>query len=268
MATLGRRARQRRRREIVLGTLALLVVAAVVAGATWYGLNRGPGLDVQTLCPASGPTGHTVLLIDTTDPLNFTQKQAFNQTLRELVQQRTPPGTLLQVFVLGEDFKQTAEPLVSLCNPGTGQGQSELTANLAKLRRQYEDRFVGPLLQQSEALLTSAPAQASPILEMLQLVGINGFKRQAVAQGRKLIILSDMLHSTPQFSLYKAPADHAAFAATDYGQKTQADLRGVEVEIHYLMHTPSLQTKRNLRFWEDHFQHAGARIVAVTPLEG
>jgi len=42
----------------------------------------------------------------------------------------------------------------------------------------------------------------------------------------------------------------------------------VEVELHYLMNAPQLQTKRNLKFWEDYFNKAGARIVAVRPLEG
>jgi len=60
----------------------------------------------------------------------------------------------------------------------------------------------------------------------------------------------------------------AAFARTDYGLKTQAQLPGVEVELDVLMNTPALQTRRNLKFWEDWFGKAGARIVLVDPLEG
>ena len=268
MATLGSRARQRRNRDLLLGSLALLVVAAVVVGAAYTTLTSTPGADKHTLCPASGPTGHWVLLVDKTDPLSFTQQQAFDVLLRQLVAQRTPPGTLLSLFVLGEDFKTTAKPLVELCNPGTGASQSELTANLAKLRQQYETRFVAPLLQQSQALVASQPAAASPIFEMLQLVGINGFASTNAPGERRLIILSDMLHSTPQLNMYKTPPDFAAFSASDYGKRAQASLPGVVVELHYLLHTPALQTKRNLKFWEDYFHQAGARIVAVQPLEG
>ena len=47
-----------------------------------------------------------------------------------------------------------------------------------------------------------------------------------------------------------------------------SELRDVEVELHYLMNTPHLQTNRNLQFWIDYFNKAGARIVAVRPLEG
>ena len=184
------------------------------------------------------------------------------------IEKRIPEGYLLSVFVLGEDFKENAKPLVELCNPGTGQDKSELTANLRQLKRQYQDGFLGPLLKQSEALMAPQPAKASPIFEMMQLVAINGFRKHGVKGELRLIVMSDMLHNTPQFSMYKGPVDYPAFASSTYGQKTQLELRGVEVEIHYLMNTPQLQTKRNLKFWVDYFNKAGARIVAVRPLEG
>ena len=268
MAQLGRRARQRHTKAIVFGTLVILLVLGVAASVTYFMMTRSESLDKDTLCPAKGPTGHYVLLVDKTDPLTFTQKEAFTVTLRELIEKRIPEGYLLSVFVLGEDFKENAKPLVELCNPGTGQDKSELTANLRQLKRQYQDGFLGPLLKQSEALMAPQPAKASPIFEMMQLVAINGFRKHGVKGELRLIVMSDMLHNTPQFSMYKGPVDYPAFASSTYGQKTQLELRGVEVEIHYLMNTPQLQTKRNLKFWEDYFNKAGARIVAVRPLEG
>lgn len=268
MAQLGRRARQRRTKEIVLGTFALLVVGAILVGAVYYMLSRPKGLNPQTMCPAGGPTGHFVLLVDKTDPLTFTQKQAFSVTLRELIEKRIPEGYLLSVFVLGEEFKENATPLVELCNPGTGSGKSEFTANLKKLRQQYEQKFIEPLLKQSDVLVSTQPAKASPIFEMLQLVGINAIRKNEVKGERRLVIMSDMLHHTHQFSMYKGLVDYPSFSSTDYGKKMQLELRDVDVEIHYLMNTPQLQTKRNLKFWADYFNKAGARIVAVRPLEG
>lgn len=268
MARLGRRARSRRTREIVFGTLALAVVLAVLAGAGYFMFDRPKGLDAQTMCPAAGPTGHIVLLVDKTDPLNFTQKQAFLGVLHELVEKRVPEGYLLSVFVLGEDVKGAAAPLAELCNPGDGSGKSELTANLKRLRAQYQDKFIEPMLRQADAMMSAAPAKTSPIFEMLQLVGINAYRRHDVKGERRLLVVSDMLHNTPRFSMYQGPADFAAFAETDYGKKARADLQGVEVELYYLMNSPRLQTKRNLAFWEDYFAQAGARIVAVRPLEG
>lgn len=268
MAQLGRRARQRRTKELIFGTIGFLLFLGIIGGVAYYMSSRPAGLDKESLCPASGPTGHYVLLVDKTDPLTFTQKEAFTVTLRELVEKRIPEGYLLSVFVLGEDFKETAKPLIERCNPGSGRDKSEFTENVRQLKKQYQEGFLEPLLKQSDALLGTQPAKFSPIFEMMQLVAINGFRKHDVKGERRLVVMSDMLQNTAQFSMYKGPVDYAAFASSPYGQKTQLALRGVEVEIHYLMNSPQLQTKRNLKFWEDYFDKAGARIVAVRPLEG
>ena len=120
----------------------------------------------------------------------------------------------------------------------------------------------------SESLVATQPAKWSPIFEMLQLVGINGYRKQDVKGERRLIVMSDMLQNMPEFTMYKGPVEYSAFAASDYGKKAQSELTDVSVELHYLMNSPQLQTKRNLKFWEDYFLKAGARIVAVRPLEG
>lgn len=268
MAQLSRRAKQRRTKELLFGTLGFLLFLGIIGGVAHYLMSRPAGLDKESLCPAGGPTGHYVLLVDKTDPLTFTQKEAFTVTLHELVERRIPEGYLLSVFVLGEDFKETAKPLIERCNPGSGRDKSEFTENVRQLTKQYEEGFLEPLLKQSDALLGTQSAKFSPIFEMMQLVAINGFRKHDIKGPRRLFIMSDMLHNTTQFSMYKGPVDYAAFASSSYGQKTQLELRGVEVEIHYLMNSPQLQTKRNLKFWEDYFDKAGARIVAVRPLEG
>jgi len=268
MAKLGSRREQRRSNEIILIVLALLVVLVVVVGTAYFIMTRAEGLDKKTLCPAKGPIGHYVLLIDKTDPLTFTQNEAFAVMLRELVEKRIPEGYLLSVFSLGEDFKETAKPLAELCNPGSGKDKSELTSNKTQLKRQYQDRFIDPLLKQSASLVGLQSAKQSPIFEMLQMVGINAFRKHDVKGEKRLIILSDMLHNTTQFSMYKGLVEYSEFTASPYGQKAQPDLHGVEVEINYLINTPQLQTKRNLKFWEDYFNKAGARIVAVRPMEG
>ena len=268
MAVRGRRARSRQSHHLLLGILALVFVVGVAGGLLYFGFNKEPGIDSATLCPAKGPRGHYVLLVDKTDPMNFTQKQAFTVFLDELIRKRVPEGYLLSVFALGEDFKATAEPLVELCNPGSGEGKSALTNNLERARRAYEEKFIKPLMKQAEALQGTQPAKASPIFEMLQLVAINGFRKHGVQGERRLLLMSDMLHNGTSFSMYRAVPDYAAFATTEYGRKTQADLHDVKVELYYLLNTPQFQTRRNLKFWEDYFDKSGARLVEVRPLEG
>ncbi|MFM0628396.1 hypothetical protein [Paraburkholderia xenovorans] len=242
------------------------VVAIMCAAAYWY-FARSPGLD-KRLCPSGGPTGQVVLLVDKTDPLNFTQKQAFESSLDRLIAQGVPAGYLLSVFVLGEDFTAAPKPVFSQCNPGDGAEANAFTANKAHLRKRFEQGFRQPMLALSKELQASKPAKYSPILEMLEMASINGFRKEDVKGPRRLIIVSDMLHNTPQYSMYRGAPDFELFHDSSYGRKMQTDLNGVDVEIQYVINTPQLQTRRNLKFWEDYFASTGARIVAVKPLEG
>ena len=261
-------AKKRQTRNIAIGVVALVIFAAAIAGAVYYLQTRGSGLDRNTLCPGTGPTGHIVLLVDKTDPLNFNQKQAFIRLFEELIDRRVEPGQLVSVFVLGEDYREGAKPLVEMCNPGTGAGKSELTANIQKLNAQFRDRFREPLLKQADALVATAPAKTSPLLEMLQLVSINGFRKHAVNGPRKLIIVSDLLHNTPQLSMYRAIPEYPSYSASEYGRKMRTELERVDVEVHEILHSPKVQTRRLLDFWEALFQDAGARMVLVRPMEG
>jgi hypothetical protein len=267
MAKVSRAEERRRRRNYVVATVVGLVAAAAFSGAAYFMASQPGELDAR-MCPAKGPVGHTVVLIDTTDPFTFTQRQAFSVLFKDLVRQQTPEGYLLSVFVLGERFEENAKAVVELCNPGSGAGKNQFTTTLEKLRRTYEEGFLQPLEAQAEKLARSEPAKFSPILEMLQLASINGFRKEAIKGEHRLVLVSDMLHNTPQFSMYKPVPEYAAFAASAYGQKTQLRLDNVKVDLHYLMNSPALQTRRNLQFWEEHFTKAGARIVAVRPLEG
>ncbi|BAL23709.1 hypothetical protein [Azoarcus sp. KH32C] len=259
---------RRERMYFVWGTVLLLVVALIAAAAIYLQFTRSSEVDKTTLCPKSGPIGHVVLLVDKTDPLNFTQKQAFQALLEEIITQKVAPGELLSVFVLGEDYTASAIPLIELCNPGDGRGKSELTANVNRLKRQFEQQFRGPMLALANELQSQQPAKFSPVLEMIQLASINGFRARSAGGPHTLVLVSDMLHNTASFSMYKGDYDYKHFLESPYGRKMNTDLAGVEVELHYLLNTPNLQTRRHLKFWEEYFSNAGARIVSVRPLEG
>lgn len=250
------------------GAALIFVAIAVVGWVVFTQITQDKPLDKVTMCPASGPNGHIVLLVDKTDPLNFTQRQSFSVMMMELVKTKVPEGHLLSVFVLGEKFENSALPLIELCNPGSDQGKSELSANLKRLRKQYDDRFVTPLEDVAKDLVSVESSKASPIFEMLQLVGINGFRKHSVAGPKRVVVVSDMLHNTQQFSMYGDPMRFNDYSMTEYSQKSRAELRDVTVELHRLMTAPRLQTRGNLLFWEQYFDSAGARLREVRPVEG
>ncbi|MGD7037239.1 hypothetical protein [Methylotuvimicrobium buryatense] len=265
-----RRKKKKSETSYIIGGVFLIFVTLIVAGALalYHIENKNIELDNLTLCPSSGPTGHLVILVDKTDPLNFTQKKSFQVLLEEIISNKIGPGELVSVFSLGEDYKSTAEPLISICNPGDARDKSELTSNIKRLVDRYENQFRLPMLQLAKELTSQEPAKLSPILEMIQLVSINGFRASGVDGPRRLILVSDMLHHTPNYSMYKNGYEYKKFLDTDYGRKMNVDLAGVQVELHYVLNTPKYQTRKHLKFWEDYFSNAGAHIVLVRPLEG
>lgn len=263
----GRAARKREQQKFLRGSLLFAFVIAAIGGVAYFLWNRGPGLDEATLCPASGPRGYVALLVDKTDPLTFTQRQAFLGVMRDLVAS-VQPGELVDVFAVGEDYKSGAEPLFHMCNPGHGEKESELTANIEQLQRRFRQQFETPLLSLSDQLQTAQAAKYSPLFEMLQLVAVNGVQRHRIEGPKRLIVVSDMLHNTPQFSMYKEIPEYDAFAATDYAKKLGTNFAGSSVELLYLMNTPRLQTRRQVLFWEQYFKNRDAHVDRVRVLEG
>ncbi|ANI16306.1 MULTISPECIES: hypothetical protein [Pseudomonas] len=261
-------AEKKRRQELRTIALLVIVLLSMAGGIGWYFLQRPTAIDKLTLCPASGPLGHYVVLVDNTDPYNFIQRQAFAQGLKALADKLVPEGYLLSVYALGEDFTQTAKPLFEKCNPGTAVGKSELDSNPTRIQERFEREFREPVTQLENVLMQDKPADKSPIFEMLQLVAINSFQSENIQGPKTLVVYSDMLANTSEFSMFKGQADFDGFAASAYGQKSQTRLDGVQVKLNYLMNYPKLQTRKQLAFWERYFEKAGARLVAVTPVEG
>lgn len=249
--------------------LALIVLLGLfVAGGFYIYKNRTVAPDKLTLCPQSGPLGHVVVLVDSTDPYTFIQREAFSVSLKKLAGSAVPEGHLLSIYELGEDFKANAKPVFERCNPGTNDGKSEFTANLKRIQERHHNEFEKPIIELIDALVPTKEAALSPIFEMFQLVSINAFQAHAIDGPRSLVVYSDMLHHTKEFSMFKTLPDYRKFIETAYGRRTRADLKDVIVELNYLMDYPHLQTRKQLHFWEQYFEQSGANIISVKTLEG
>jgi hypothetical protein len=249
MARKSKLARSRQRSNILLGSLALLLVISVLGATAWWWNQKRNTTDPKTLCPIEGPLGHNILLVDKTDPLNLAQKAAFD-------------------LVLGDDFVAQTKPLVELCNPGDGKGHNELTENIKQLNRQYKDRFLTPIFNQSTQLLSITPAQESPILEMLQMVSLNSIQKYHVDGPKTLIVLSDLLQNSKQLNMYKGMPTFQEFANTGYAHKTQINFQGVDIQIHYLQNSPALQVDKLFLFWKEYFKASGSKSLDLVALPG
>lgn len=246
-------------------SLIFIIIAPLVAGYLYLSQSK---TDKNTLCPDSGPTGHIVVLIDNTDPYSFIQHEAFTNSLKVLAKETVKKGELLSIYNLNESFEKNAKPIFEKCNPGTPKEESELTSNLKKVETRFNQNFYEPIQSIALSLTSKVPSTQSPIFEMLQLASINSFQKQKTNGEKTLIIFSDMLHNTDEFSMFKPIPEFDEFLKTAYGQRTQTDFQNINVHINYLMNYPKLQTRKQLHFWEKYFEKMGGKITKVTPMEG
>ena len=262
---LGKAQKAKQTRQIV-STVILFIFGIAVTGALIFRAMTKESFDSR-FCPSAIP-GHTVILIDKTDKLGFTQQQALLTDVSDVIK-NLKEGTLVSVFALAADFESTAAPIIELCSPGRfGAGDSELTKSKSFTEKQFKERFEEPILQTVTDLANAEPDRSSPIMEMLQLVGIKGFKSAGISNALELVVYSDFLHNTKSFSMYRTSNKFEDFASSDYGIQAMPKLREVSVRLKYLMHTPKFQGLDNKKFWNLLFRQAGARIETIESMEG
>ena len=267
MARQTRSQKRKTRVNILLSVFFLTVVIAGLGSVYVWSTQRKPSLDPVTLCPAEGALGQRVLLIDRTDPFNLAQKTSLDIFVKHLVE-NTPPGYLLSVYVLGDDFQANTKPLFELCNPGDGQEKSQLTDNLKALKQQYMKHFIEPMLSVTQGMMESQPAKESPILEMLQLVNLNSIQKNNVKGEVVLYVLSDMLQNSKALTMYGKPVTFESYTAGYAASKLFVDFSRVKVEIHLVNSSPRTLNPSVFDFWKAYFEKAGAGEVSFHALAG
>ena len=253
---------------LVVGLVAFLVCAAVAVA--WYALSPKQELDQVTGCPMEkgsiAPVSHTVVLVDETDPLTAIQADFFEAQMEQTVREM-PAGGLLSVYTITEDPAESRKPLIEVCKPRDGSDANALTENERKMQKRFKKSFAEPVRQLVDELAAArSPGEASPIMEAIQFVSVNSFKKRDVQGERRLILFSDMLQNTKAFSLYESSPSIERFKKSDYAAQTKTYLPGVDVSLYYFATRPELQGYPNVDFWKAYFKGAQARVDTVVPV--
>lgn len=246
-----------------------LLGALVLAGAGWvlYAVFGGGEYD-SAFCPLDGKHPRTAIIIDATDALDAAHRGELQAEMDGL-RGRLALNEWLGLYVLDKSGLNLPKPLIALCNPGNKNTCNPAVANCAEAERVYRQDFAAPMAEQIQ-LLTARPEQEeSPILEMLLAVVLDGHLDKS--QKRRLIIVSDMLHNTAEYSHYRSAADFAAWQKTDYARRfLELPLGGAEVEIWYVKRpgAVNIQTREHVDFWRQYFNAVGAEVREIKPIAG
>ena len=253
----------------VAGTVVVVgLIISIAGGGAWLTAHV-PKLDPETLCPKSGPSAVTVILIDATDGLSRVQRAAVNVRLGRVL------GDLrlheqIAVFRISSDG-DPLQPVLTLCRPTRPEEQNQLTGSAKQAQKTFETKFK----QRIEAVLQGSLAQGgsdrSPIMEAIQGAAVASFQPVESSSARKrLVVVSDMLENGAGGSHYRGVPDFEAFEKTSEFAKTRSDLSGVEATVLYLRRDDgtSTQGRRHADFWASWFAAQGASLESVVPIEG
>ncbi len=254
--------------DVIAGVVALVIFVIAVLSGLGYWIYLGfqkPEFDKVTACPIENgkvsPHSHTVILVDTTDPLTPQQIDAFKVGVNNIAAQLSP-GDLLEIYKLNEEERSYKAPVFSHCKTRDGSDADELTENKRRIQRKFEKEYNKPLqLIINNLINTDVSAKRSPIIESIQSISVNSFEKWNIAGNRHLIIFSDMLQHVPEFSMYKNSVNYKNFSKSDYAAKHKPYMPDVEVTINIFNNNPKLQKMSTLNFWQKFFSNAGASVT-------
>ncbi len=265
--------KKHKRAQDRLGIALITLVALVIAGggAGYFYLQQSRvALDETTLCPKDGARTLTVVLVDRTDPLTTIQGASLRQRLEEIKDGIAQYGAL-KIYSVEPILETLLRPVVDLCNPGRSEDIDPKFGNPRLVEKRWRERFEKPIEKLLDDLIQAHEADSSPIMETVQSIAVSTFRGNAVAEiPKRLIIASDMLQHTADYSQYSGSLDFREFRKSPYYRRLQADLRGVEVEIIYVRRDTrhAAQGKAHIQFWRDYIHDLGGTLTRVVALEG
>jgi hypothetical protein len=253
-------------------TLVGAVVLTLAFGVYQFVIARQSHveLDPETFCPKAGPQTLTVLVVDTTDPLNLVQRTHVLNRIEMLVSE-IPRYGALEIYTVGPVENEPPQPIFHRCNPGRAAEISSFTENPNIVERSWREGFREPLESTLDRMLTPASASSSPILESIQWVTINALTAPDRSKlPRTLVIVSDLLQHSSGLSLYRSAIDFKGFSRTSFYQRIRAPLIGVVVHLFIVRRdTKAAINNSALReFWRSYFDAQGVERLHIVDLSG
>lgn len=258
----------RNRQGGAIGTiLAVMAIIAMIfgAGAFFYlsYSSSDPEVDEATLCPKTGPTAHLAILVDTTDPMSFTQIEAARQQIERKIA-NAAVHTRISFGTVNPDIDMRSGTFFSMCKPQSGADASILTQNPQMVEYRFRNEFAGPVYEAMDKMMRVPEAQSSPIMEAAQefATRIPGFTITEVP--RELVLMSDLVQHSDIFSFYRG-GDWNSFQAAGGPTHFGSAYSGATVTV---LRIPRLPEKNAIidDFWVRYFDAQGFDGIRVIQL--
>ncbi len=262
-------ARSRRRRKRALrqaGAIAGLVLAfGILGGMVYaYAAHRPPPLDPKTLCRTDARLqGHTVILIDASDPLPPMEADRV-RAIAAAEREKLARYDKLTILLLTPNKPFEPKVAFSKCSPGSGLIVNPWIENGDQIKRRFTEAIEAPLDRRIGRAVKGKGAKSSPILETISVIP-RRFDFTAAVPRRRLIVVSDFLQNTPDgYSHYQTGKPSLdALQADPLWPKVKARFDRAQVLLEYVPRPQdaALQTTAHREFWRAYFERGGAAGV-------
>ena len=244
---------------LIIGIVSFLIVGWII-----YNSINTPKLSDRGGCPVKGPYSEHVVLFDQTDtakdkPIVEIDARNFIERIKEEV----PQYSRLSIYVITNDPKGTnIEPIESVCNPGNEKNlgffeKTGITLTVKKYMENWENNFSEIIDPVIDKMMERTTSPTSPIFEMINAVSIISFKHSKSKNIHKLIIFSDFMHHTNEYSFYdKSNINIEKFKQTSYFKQILTSLRKeVDVDLYCYKRLDNFQCGTEIEtFWNKYFQ--------------
>jgi hypothetical protein len=260
------------------GITARIAGAGVVAatllgiGTVFYLKSQSAAVptDPATLCPTKRPPADvTVVLLDVSDKFSEPQRIQVQNHLGRLRDSISRFG-LVEVYTVDRLRRRVTEPVVHVCNPGTGSDLNRIYQNPGLARKKW-DAFAVSLTADIDRQISAPALSTSPIFEAIQSTALRTFGNPRYdGLPKRLVIVSDLLQHVPGgLSMYDRVPPFESFKTTPYFSRVRSDLAGVSVLVFYLARPAvAQQDPRHIAFWDEYFQAQGATLAGVEKIFG
>ena len=256
----------------VLTIIGAAVLAIAVAAFFYYQNSKEKVVyDRATACPMVGdsirPKAQTVVVIDETDVLTPHQRDYLKVHLKNFVNNEIEPGELLSIYILDDQIQKARRPIFEMCKMRDGSDARKFTENQRLMAKRFQQKFQGPLMNRiDETLSRQKSADSSPIFETLQTISVNSFDKYQTEGLRRLVMFSDMLHYTPQYSMFTTHHSFTSLKESDYYSQIKTFLPDTAVKLYFLSTYPQYQKQELVEFWKKYFKDTSAFVDEVIPV--
>lgn len=254
----------------VAGGVGLLIIVGIAAVGLYLNANYRD-VERTTGCPTDHYDSVTAVLIDLTDPISAVQSAALRNALLK-IRDSVPKYGRLEIYPLAPTAAATIPPLFAACSPGSGRDvESRWYGNPELADRIWHKQF-GDQLDALIAKIQGLPSQSrSPIFEAVQSIAVTSFGAPLAegASSKRLVIVSDMIHYTPELSMYRAVPTFEQFKTSEYYLRVKPDLRSANVDVYLIVRETKhdVQQPPLYKFWMDYFDASNGYLRGWEPLQ-